>query len=253
MKKDNYKKLLREHHPKVIEKRLKLPAKSQNISDAVLGGMDGCVTTFAVISSTVGAGLPSFVALIMGFANLLADGFSMAISSYESIKAEIEFVEGIRRTEEEHIDKVPEGEREEIRQIFQKKGFQGETLEEIIDTICQDRHLWIETMLTEEHGVQKNSSSPWKSAVTTFVAFLCVGAMPLIPFLIPALEMQQQFAISTALAGIMFFSIGAIKGLVFAKPAFVSGLRTLFTGGTAAGLAFLMGYILRNAFGIDGL
>lgn len=253
MKKNSHEQLLREHRPEAIEKRLKHPAKSQNISDAVLGGIDGCVTTFAIIASAVGAGLPSLVALILGFANLFADGFSMAISNYESIKAEIEFREGIRRTEEKHIDKVPDGEREEIRQIFQKKGFKGETLKEIIDTITHDRRLWVETMLTEEHGVQKIASSPWRSAVTTFAAFLFVGAVPLIPLLIPALEMQQQFFLSTVLAGIMFFSIGVVKGFVFAKPVFLSGLSTLLTGGTAASLAFLVGHLLKNAFGIGGI
>lgn len=253
MKKYSEAELYREHYPRAIEKRLNLPAKSQNISDAVLGGIDGCVTTFAVVSSTIGAGLPSYVALIMGFANLFADGFSMAVSSYESIKAEMEFVEEIRQTEEEHIDKVPDGEREEIRQIFQKKGFEGETLEIIIDTICQDRTLWVETMLTEEHGVQKSGLKPLRSALITFGAFLFVGSMPLLPFLVPALQMQQQFLLSTVLAAIMFFSIGAVKGIVFTKPALSSGLRTLLTGSAAATLAFLTGYLLRHTFGIDGL
>ena len=253
MKDDKHDALLREHHPDAIRKRLTLPAKSQHISDAVLGGIDGCVTTFAVVSSVVGAGLPASIALILGFANLLADGFSMAVSNYESVKADTEFNQGLRLIEEEHIDKVPEGEREEIRQIFQAKGFSGETLEKIIDTITQDRQLWVETMLTEEHGVKISTSSPLKAATATIVAFISVGVIPLLPFFIPVLEMQQQFILSTIFAGVMFFLIGAIKGLVFVKPIFVSGLSTLLTGGTAAGLAFLAGYLLRNAFGIEGI
>jgi VIT1/CCC1 family predicted Fe2+/Mn2+ transporter len=253
MKDDKHEALVREHHPDAIRKRLKHPAKSQNISDAVLGGIDGCVTTFAVVSSVVGAGLPASIALILGFANLLADGFSMAVSNYESVKADTEFNQGLRLTEEEHIDKVPQGEREEIRQIFQAKGFSGATLEKIIDTITQDRQLWVETMLTEEHGVKITASSPLKAATATIVAFISVGIIPLLPFFLPALEMQQQFILSTFFAAIMFFSIGAIKGLVFVKPIFVSGLSTLLTGGAAAGLAFIAGYLLRNAFGIEGI
>lgn len=250
MKKTSNEDLVREHHPKAIEQRLKQAPKSQNISDAVLGGIDGCVTTFAVVSGAVGAGFSSSVALVLGFANLFADGFSMAISNYESIKAQQEFTDDIRKSEENHIDEVPEGEKEEIRQIFQKKGFHGKILESIVETISQDRHLWVETMLTEEHGVQKTTPNPWKSAITTFLAFLIVGAMPLIPFLIPVLDMQQQFMLSTCFAAIMFFSIGMLKSLVFAKPVLISGLRTLLTGGTAAGIAFLTGYLLREIFGI---
>ena len=253
MKQNRHEELLREHYPEAIRKRLKNSSGSRNISDAVLGGIDGCVTTFAVVSGVVGAGFPSSVALVLGFANLFADGFSMAISNYESIKARQEFTESIRRTEQEHIDQVPAGEREEIRQIFRKKGFEGEVLETIVDTISKDRHLWVETMLTEEHGLERIGPNPWRSAVTTFMAFLLVGAMPLMPFLLPGLERQPQFVLSAVVAGIMFFSIGMMKSLVVAKPMFLSGLGTLLTGGAAAFLAFLTGYLLREVFGIGGI
>jgi len=252
MKIDSNEQLRQEHSPDEIKKRLNQPLKSQVVSDAVLGGIDGCVTTFAVVSSTIGAGLPSYVALIMGFANLISDGFSMAISSFESIKAESEYVEKIRLSEEEHIDKVPDGEREEIRQIFENKGFRGETLEKIVETISSDRKLWVDTMMKEEHGIQSTTSNPWHSAIITFLAFIIVGSVPLIPFLISSLDIHQAFLLSIAFAGVMFFSIGAIKGYIFSKWIIFSGLKTLVTGGGAAGLAYLAGYILKHTFGIDG-
>ncbi len=250
MKNTAEKKLGLDHRPEAIKQRLKKPSKPQNVSDAVLGGIDGCVTTFAIVSGAVGAGFPANVALVLGFANLFADGFSMGVSNYESIVAKKEFTAAIKRTEEEHIDRIPEGEREEIRQIFQQKGFSGDTLEEIVKTISQDRHLWVETMLTEEYGIPIANSSPWKSGFTTFAAFLIVGAMPLIPFLISSLTMHQQFLISSGIAGVMFFSIGMLKSLLFSMPVFVSGLRTLLTGSAAAGLAYLTGYLLRTVFNI---
>ena len=87
MKHETEEKLADEHRPEAIRERLKMPAKQNSISDAVLGGVDGCVTTFAVVSGVVGAGLATPVALVLGFSNLIADGFSMAVSNYESIKA----------------------------------------------------------------------------------------------------------------------------------------------------------------------
>ena len=145
--------LIREHYPEIIRKRLSLGPKRQNISDAVLGGIDGCITTFAVVSGSVGAGFPSSVAVILGFANLFADGFSMAVSNYESSRAEQEFIESIKKSEERHIDEIPEGEREEIRQIFKAKGFDGELLEKIVATITADKKIWLEVMTMEEHGI----------------------------------------------------------------------------------------------------
>ena len=93
--------------------------------------------------------------IVLGFANLLADGLSMAVSNYQGTKSQREQVEQARRKEEHHIEQIPEGEREEVRQIFARKGFEGGVLEKIVEVITQDRQLWIRTMLTEElvqHG-----------------------------------------------------------------------------------------------------
>ncbi|UTW06598.1 VIT1/CCC1 transporter family protein [Pseudomonas benzenivorans] len=250
MKKTSLEELYRQHQPEVIAKRLNTGNRSQDISDAVLGAIDGCITTFAVVSGAFGAGFPASVALILGFANLLADGFSMAVSNYEAIKAQREFREQTRRMEEEHIDRVPDGEQEEVRQLFRQKGFEGETLEAIVETISQDRELWVETMLVEEHGLQKTEASPWRSAAVTFATFIFAGAIPLLPYFVPGLPLPWQFGLSAGLAAAVFFAIGMLKSLVFTKPLLISGLSTLLTGGTAAALAYLTGYLLRQAFGI---
>jgi hypothetical protein len=152
--------LYAEHFPEAVRARLRARRPSQNVSDAVLGGIDGCVTTFAVVAGVVGAGFPATVALILGLANLLVDGFSMAVSNFESIKTQQENIEATIKTEEEHIREIPEGEQEEIRQIFADKGFGGETLEKIVNTIIQDRRLWIETMLTEDTACKKPGPAP---------------------------------------------------------------------------------------------
>jgi len=253
MSRDTEGKLAEEHLPEAIRERLKSPAKQNAISDAVLGGIDGCVTTFAVVSGVVGAGFSPSVALVLGFANLIADGFSMAISNYESIKAAGEFIQSVRVSEQEHIDKIPIGEREEIRQIFKKKGFSGEVLEKIVDTISADRRLWIDTMLTEEHGVQIIGRDPVKAAFTTFGSFIVVGSIPLMPFMVTGIEKGSQFTFSACLAAIMFFSVGAMKSRLISKPVFRSGMGTLLTGGTAATLAFLVGYLLGEIFGIGAV
>ncbi len=250
MKHREHARLVADHHPEAIAARLGQPSSNQTVSDAVLGGIDGCVTTFAVVAGSVGAGFSTSVALVLGFANLFADGFSMAISNFEAIQAQREFADSVREIERRHIDLVPDGEREEIRQIFAQKGFSGEVLEQIVTTITDDQELWVETMLAEEYGIQAQGLSPWKSGATTFAAFLLVGAVPLLPFLHMGWDMQQKFILSTGLAAIMFFAIGTGKSLVFGKPVVLSGLRTLLTGGIAAGLAFATGYVLRELFGI---
>ncbi len=254
MKSSNREELIKDHRPEMIRRRLALGPKRQNISDAVLGGIDGCITTFAVVSGSVGAGFPSSVAVILGFANLFADGFSMAISNYESSKADQEYFDSIKQSEERHIEQIPEGEREEIRQIFIGKGFEGTILESIVETITADKRVWLEIMLMEEHGLSKSTQkNPALSGGVTFLAFVAVGAIPLLPYLMTSLDMSQKFLTSAVLAGTMFFLIGMLKSLALAKPVFLSGIRTLLTGGAAAGLAYFTAYFLREIFNISAV
>lgn len=244
--------LVREHAPDAVAARLKRNRAPQNISDAVLGGIDGCITTFAIVTGSVGAGFPPHVSLILGVANLLADGLSMAVSNYESIKAHNDFIDAMRREEERHIEHVPEGEREEIRQIYAQKGFADAALEHIVATITADRRLWIETMLAEEHGLAGPHPTPIKSGLVTFGAFVVIGVIPLLPLLITSLSVPTQLYASLALAALVFFGIGSLKSLVFGRPPLKTGIATLLTGGSAAAIAFVIGYVLRNALGITG-
>jgi VIT1/CCC1 family predicted Fe2+/Mn2+ transporter len=244
--------LIRQHAPEAVAARLGRARSPQSVSDAMLGGVDGCITTFAIVSGSVGAGFPPHVSLILGIAKLFADGLSMAVSNYESIKAHNEFIDATRREEERHIEQIPEGEREEVRQIFAQKGFADDVLERIVATITADRKLWIETMLAEEHGLRGPHPSPMKSGAVTFAAFVLVGVVPLLPLLITALSVPAQLYASLALAGIVFFAIGTLKSVVFGRPPLGSGLATLLTGGSAAAVAYVIGYLLRDAFGITG-
>src|SRR5262245_16157302 len=141
------------HHPDAIRRRLAADVRHSYLGDAILGGIDGCVTTFAVVSAAVGGGFSSLVVIVLGLANLLADGFSMAVGNYQAKRTQAEAIEQARRSERHHIERVPEGEREEIRQIFGSKGFEGDTLEKVVEVITRNRDVWIDTMLKEEIGL----------------------------------------------------------------------------------------------------
>ena len=234
-----------EHHPERIRRRLGKQNGGGYLGDAVFGAVDGCVTTFAVVAGAMGANLSNTVVIILGFANLLADGFSMAVSNYLGTKSDRERVDQARRDEERHITQVPEGEREEIRQIFAGKGFGGETLENIVEVITSNRKLWVDTMVSEELGLHLTGRSPVCAGFATFAAFLVAGFVPLLSFLIPGLDQSQRFGLSILLAGIAFAGVGVAKAFVVDRPLFRSGLETLLTGGGAAALAYIIGVLLR--------
>lgn len=245
-----------DHCPEAIRHRLAKPREHSVLGDAVLGGIDGCVTTFAVVAGAVGGGLVggswgNTAIIVLGFANLFADGFSMAVSNYLGTKSRREEVERTRRMEHRHIEAAPEGEREEIRQIFAKKGFEGETLEKIVTTITQNRKLWVDTMVTEEFGLQLEGQHPARAGMATFFAFVAVGLIPLLPFLVPPLGADHQFILSIIFTGAAFAGIGFAKGYVLHRPIIRSSLETVAIGGIAAALAYGAGVFLRHLFGVS--
>jgi VIT1/CCC1 family predicted Fe2+/Mn2+ transporter len=230
-----------DHHPREIAKRLAEGPRVSYIRDWVYGGIDGTVTTFAVVAGVVGADLSTKALLILGAANLFADGFSMAAANFSGTKAELEEYEQVRRMEERHVDFAPEGEREEVRQIFRAKGFEGEALESAVNVITEKRERWIETMMTEEHGLPPISRSPGRAAFTTFLAFLACGSIPLVPFV---LGLPATVEASTVMTGLTFFSIGSMRSRWSPAPWWRAGLETFAIGISAAAMAYVVGVIL---------
>jgi vacuolar iron transporter family protein len=217
-----------------------------HFEDFIYGSIDGTVTTFAVVAGVVGASLSSNIILILGFANMFADGFSMAVANYQASKAQKEYVEMKRKQEEWEIDNLEEEEKQEIRDIYTKKGFKDEFLEEIVRMITSRRKVWVDTMMKEELELFEDKKRSLDSAISTFVGFNLVGIIPLIPFLVffgfGINSNSDAFYYSVATTGAAFFIVGIIKGKIVHKSLFRSGLFTLFVGTIAASVAYLVGY-----------
>jgi vacuolar iron transporter family protein len=231
------------HHPREIARRLKQGPRASYLRDWVYGGIDGTVTTFAIMAGVVGASLDARVVLILGACNLLADGLSMAAANYSSTKTEIDEYAHVRRMEERHVALAPEGEREEVRQIFQSKGFEGEALERAVEVITEQHERWIDTMMTEEHGMPPVTRSPARSALFTFLAFVLCGSVPLLAYL---LQLNHPLAVATVMTGVTFFVIGSLRSRWSPTPWWRAGLETFVIGMAAAIVAYLVGDFLQG-------
>jgi VIT1/CCC1 family predicted Fe2+/Mn2+ transporter len=216
--------------------------------DFIYGSIDGTVTTFAIVAGVIGASLSPGIILILGFGNLFADGFAMAAANYHASKTKHQFIEMKRKQEELEIDNMAEQEKDEIREIYKKKGFKDELLEEIVRIITSRRKVWVDTMMKEELGLIENEKKPLDSSVSTFVGFNLIGIIPLIPFMIfifmGITTHSESFVYSIISVMAAFFLVGMIKGKIVKKSKIKSGFYTLIIGGIAALVAYYVGYAL---------
>ena len=222
------------------------------MADAVLGATDGIVTTFAVVAGATGAYLSPGIVLIMGFANLLADGLSMAIGNYLGARSQQEYWKEERRREIWEIETLPQAEREEIRRLYRRKGFGGETLECIVETITSDKQLWVEEMMREELGIQEERIAPLMSGLVTFSAFVLAGFLPLLSYVLAFFSSSLKpstFPLSLGLTAIALFGVGVARRFMTGRSWWQSGFEILGVGGTAAACAFVVGYLLRGLIG----
>jgi VIT1/CCC1 family predicted Fe2+/Mn2+ transporter len=236
-----------EHRPDLIAARLDARPRPSHLRDVVYGAIDGTVTTYAVVAGVAGSGLAATVVLVLGAANLVADGFSMAVANYLGIRSEERRRDRILREEQRHIELWPAGEREEVRQLLARDGLTGHVLDTATDAITADRQRWIDVMMSREHGFGAMRPEPLRAAIATFLAFVAVGILPLLAFVVdalPGVDITNPYAMSTILAALALVGVGAAQGIVVHESPWRGAARTLGIGGSAAALAYGVGYAL---------
>lgn len=219
------------------------------LGEFVYGGIDGSVTTFAVVSGAAGAELSSSIVIILGFANLFADGVSMSIGSYLSTKSERDNYRKHQKIEYWEVDNMPEQERQEVREIYQAKGFEGELLEQVVDTITADRDRWVDVMMKEELEMVKEHKSPFTMGLVTFISFFLIGFIPLLVYVYDYLAegtVHQSFLIASVFTSLTFIGIGWLKSVVTQTNRWRGILETLVLGVSAAILAYWVGDMLEK-------
>jgi VIT1/CCC1 family predicted Fe2+/Mn2+ transporter len=224
----------------------------QYIGDLVYGGLDGIVTTFAVVSGVAGADLGSHVVLILGLANLFADGFSMATGAYLSSKSEQEYYDREKERESWEVDHFPEGEKAELHEVYRSRGYEEEDATRLVEIQTKTRERWVNAMMIDELGLLPDEKSPLTSALATFLSFVVAGSVPLVIYLaglvlpVPA---GVAFPVSIGLSAVALFGLGAAKVMVTELNLLRSGLEMLFVGGLAAVVAYVVGALLKGLGG----
>ena len=228
--------------------------KSEYLGNMVYGGLDGIITTFAVVSGVVGANLSPNIIIVLGLANLLADGFSMATGAYLSAKSEQEVYRRERQHISEQIVSAPEAEKNYLYEGYRQQGYPEEDAQHLADIISRDPGRWVSTMMAEKLLLVPQKRKPVLEGVATLIAFIVAGAIPLLIYFADLL-FQFDFSTTTAflwsviLSGLALLLLGAAKVFVTKRSALRSALETLLVGGLAALVAFVVGTFLKNLVG----
>ena len=219
------------------------------LGEFVYGGIDGSITTFAVVAGASGAELSPAVIIILGFANLFADGLSMSIGSYLSHQSEKDNYEKHRKVEYWEVDNMPHEERAEIQDIYRGMGFEDALLEQVTDKITENRDRWVDVMMKEELGMMEEPRSSLAIGGATFLSFIVVGFVPLLIYVYDYASgtvSPRAFLIASILTSLAFVVIGWLKATVTQSSRVRAVLETLMLGGTAAALAYWVGDVLEK-------
>ena len=220
--------------------------QGNRLRDVILGGQDGLVNILGIILGVIAGGGSNTVLLSAGFAAAITESISMGAVGYTSSLSERDYYEAEREREEAEIDTMPEAERQEIRDIYAAKGFTGELLERVIDTIVSNREGWLSTMMDEELHLQPvQATDIFRSAFVITLATLIGHLIPLLPFLV--LARSPALILAIVLSGLVLFGVGVYSAVTLVGDWRRSGLKMVVIGLGAALIGFLVGRLFQTA------
>jgi VIT1/CCC1 family predicted Fe2+/Mn2+ transporter len=218
---------------------------------AVYGANDGIITTFAVVAGVAGAGLSPSIVLILGIANLIADGLSMGIGDYLGERSERKHKKYQYAVEKWEVQNIPKEEKAELIEYFASRGVKSSEAHDLANIITKYPKLWTELGFIDEMGEVPNfDGGVWKTGLMTFFAFLIAGSLPLLPYFlefigVPILE-SQQFNLSIVSTACALFFVGSLRTLITKGRWWLNGLEMLGIGAIAATVAYFLGAVIEG-------
>jgi vacuolar iron transporter family protein len=216
---------------------------SSRLTDLVLGGQDGLVNVLGMVLGVAAATGSTHVVLTAGLAAGFSGSVSMAAVAYTSTRAAADLFRSERDREYRHIEAIPDLEREEVRGIYERKGFAGEMLERIVDTITSNKDVWVAVMMTEEHRLTDvDRKTSLRSATVVGMASLVGSLLPLAPFLVLPVFAGSWAAV--VLAAATLFGLGVYKARVTVGHPVRSGLELAAIGTASAVVGYGVGVLM---------
>lgn len=242
------KKIKQTHQKKSIHQSIhhnEAHLKSFNLPEIILGGQDGLVNVLGVILGVAAATLNSKIVIVSGLAAAFAESISMAAVAYTAKLAEADYYQSEYEREKWEIENVPEGEREEIRALYENYGFKGQTLKEIVNKITADKNIWLKVMMEQElklEPVERKQALP--AAILVGISAIIGSFIPLISFFF--LPIKTAMGVSLVISSAALFIVGFYKAKKTLGRDFVKqGVEMMMIGMLSALVGYLVGVIFK--------
>jgi vacuolar iron transporter family protein len=222
-----------------------LHARSSFLSNFILGSQDGLVNVLGILLGLTAATSDVRLIFVAAFAALGAESISMGAVAYTSTLARRkQYLKEVSR-ETAEMKEVPEKERSEVREIFEKWGYQGDELERLTDLIASKPKAWLEFMMSHELKLESvDESEPRRSFLVVLSSTIFGSFIPLVPYFLVGKDVVLGAIVSVTVSGVVLFIIGFYEARMTVGSLWKSGLQMAAIG-LAAGLAgFLIGHFI---------
>ncbi|KAK6119418.1 hypothetical protein DH2020_046834 [Rehmannia glutinosa] len=236
--------------------RPKEPWKGEFVKSIVYAGLDAIVTSFSLISSISAGHLSSVDVLVLGFANLVADGISMGFGDFVSSSTERDVAAKERLVTEWDVENHRRIQHQELVQRYQELGMNASDAATVVGVFAKYPDILVDEKLAAEKGMlpPDQTEKPWKNGLVTFAAFLVFGCAPILAFiiLIPFTNSDKiKFIGACVLSALALALLGIAKAKVAGQNYAISASITLFNGAIAGTAAYAIGWTLRNVAGLE--
>jgi len=219
---------------------------SETIRDIVIGMSDGLTVPFALAAGLSGAVSSSGLVVTAGIAEIVAGSIAMGLGGFLAGRTEADHYHSELQREYSEVERVPEQEKAEVKEVFAGFGLSVNLQAQIADEMAKDKDKWVDFMMRYELGLEKpQPNRATKSAVTIGVSYIVGGIIPLSPYLFVN-DAHTALYYSCAITLVCLFVFGYFKSKMTGQPAISGALKVVVIGTLAAGAAFLMARLING-------
>jgi VIT1/CCC1 family predicted Fe2+/Mn2+ transporter len=211
---------------------------SDALRDIVIGMSDGLTVPFALAAGLSGAVVSTSIIVIAGIAEIAAGSIAMGLGGYLAGKTEQDHYNSELRREHDEVERVPDREKEEVRDFFEHIGLSPELQVQAVEEIAKDKKKWVDFMMKHELGLEKpDPRRATKSALNIGISYIVGGLVPLSPYFFIDVPFEA-LKISTLVTLLSLFIFGYFKSRFTGVNPWQGAIRVALIGAVAASAAF---------------